>query len=94
MKTNNTIAACHIIRREADGTLVLNTNQLYTWNIPKRLREKPIQQGDIVLVNTAYGRRTVIVMNVFREEFEEIGKRYKKVVKVVERAPTSSTQQA
>jgi len=94
MKTNNTIAAFHIIRREENGSLVLNTNQLYTWNIPKRLREDPIQQGDIVRVNTNHGRRTVLVMNVFREEFEETGKMYKKVVSVVERAPASPAQEA
>lgn len=88
MKTNNTIAAFHIIGKE-NGMLKLNTNKLYHWNIPKRLRQEPIQKGDIVLVPTARGRRRVLVMDAFREEFEETGKLYKKVIKVVERAPES-----
>lgn len=86
MKSNNTIAAYHIISRE-NGVLNLNTNRLYYWNIPKRLRKDPIQKGDIVSVPTALGTRSVIVMDVFREEFEETGRLYKKVNKVLERAP-------
>lgn len=83
---NNTIAAFHILSNK-DDVLKLNTNQIYYWHIPKYLREEPIQQGDIVVVRTARGNRSVVVMNVFREEFEETQKRYKRVVKVVERAP-------
>lgn len=86
MKSNNTIAAYHI-RSRKDGILNLNTRKLYHWNIPKRLRVNPIQKGDIVLVHTARGVRSVIVMNVFREEFEETQRRYRKVIKVLERVP-------
>ena len=86
MKSNNTIAAYHIISRE-NGVLNLNTNRLYYWNIPKRLRKDPIQKGDIVSVPTALGTRSVIVMDVFREEYEETQRLYKKVNKVLERAP-------
>lgn len=86
MKSNNTIAAYHI-RNRKDGILNLNTKKLYYWNIPKRLRYNPIQQGDIVLVHTAIGVRSVVVMNVFREEFEKTQRRYRKVIKVLERAP-------
>lgn len=88
MKNNNTIAAYHIVGTE-HGALKLNTNKLYHWNIPKRLRENPIQKGDIVLVSTARGKRRVLVMDVFREEFEETQKTYKKVIKVIEKAPTN-----
>lgn len=86
MKSNNTIAAFHILGTE-NGALKLNTNKMYHWNISKRLRKEPIQKGDIVLVPTARGNRRVVVMNVFREEFEETQKLYKKVIKVIERAP-------
>ncbi|SIS57534.1 DUF5839 family protein [Salimicrobium salexigens] len=88
MKINNTIAAYHIVGME-NGALKLNTNKLYHWNIPKRLRENPIQKGDIVLVPTGRGKRRVLVMDVFREEFEETQNTYKKVIKVIEKAPTN-----
>lgn len=92
MKTNNTIAAYHIFRRDENGALVLNTNRLYHWNIPKRLREEPIQPGDIVQVPTKKGKRSVVVMNVFREDIEDTGREYKKVIKVLERAPKNKDQ--
>lgn len=88
MKTDNTIAAFHIIGNE-NGVLKLNTNRQYHWNIPKRLRQDPIQKGDIVLVPTARGKKRVLVMDVFREEFEETQKLYKKVIKVIEKASMS-----
>jgi primosomal protein N' len=94
MKTNNTIAAYHIFRRDENGAPILNTNQLYHWNIPKRLREEPIQPGDIVQVPTKKGRRSVLVMKVFREDIEETGREYKKVIKVLERAPESKAQES
>lgn len=91
MKTDNTIAAFHIKRSE-NGALILNTNQIYRWNIPKRLRAARIQKGDIVLVATNQGNRPVLVMDVFREEFEETQRRYRKVIKIIERAPESETE--
>lgn len=94
MKTNNTIAAYHIFRRDENGAPVLNTNQRYHWNIPKRLREDPIQPGDIVQLLTKKGRRSVLVMNVFREDIEDTGREYKKVIKVLERTPASRSQEA
>lgn len=83
---NNTIAAFHILSNK-DGVLKLNTSKMYHWHIPKYLRDEPIQQGDIVVIRTARGNSSVVVMNVFREEFEETQKRYKRVAKVIERAP-------
>ena len=83
---NNTIAAFHISSNK-DGIIKLNTQKMYHWHIPKPLRNKPIQQGDIVLVRTVGGLARVLVMQVFREELEETQKRYKRVVKVIERAP-------
>lgn len=66
-----------------------NTHRLYHWNIPKRLIHDPIQKGDIFQVSTAQGKKSVLVMDVFREEFEETQKRYEKVIKVTERSPMS-----
>lgn len=83
---NNTIAAFHILNKE-DGIIKLRTKKIYNWHIPKSLREEPIQQGDIVLVSTAGSLAQVLVMQVFREEFEETQRRYKRVLKVIERAP-------
>ena len=94
MKTNNTIAAYHIFHRDENGALVLNTNRLYHWNIPKRLREEPIQPGDIVQVPTKKGKRSVVVMNVFREDIEDTGREYRKVIKVLERAPKNKDQES
>ncbi|MEC2075857.1 DUF5839 family protein [Metabacillus fastidiosus] len=84
---NNTIAGFHIKSKSEDGILKLNTNKMYNWHIPKWLRDEPIQQGDIVLVHTAQGMESVLVMNVFREEYEETERRYKRVAKILERAP-------
>lgn len=84
---NNTIAAFHILSNK-DGVLKLNTSKMYHWHIPKSLRDNPIQQGDIVMVRRKEkGYSRVLVMNVFREEFEETQKRYKRVMQVIERAP-------
>ncbi|GMG76964.1 hypothetical protein ShirakiTB12_54330 [Priestia megaterium] len=83
---NNTISAFHITKRKAD-ILKLNTSKLYKWHIPKELRDDPIQKGDIVLVDAAGTQSKVLVMDVFREDFEETNRRYKKVVAVIERAP-------
>ncbi|WP_019380318.1 DUF5839 family protein [Actinomadura geliboluensis] len=82
---NNTIAAFHI-RSNKDGILELYTGKKYHWHIPKTLRENPIQKGDVVLVRTTRGVARVLVMEVFREEYEETKKEYQRVVKVIERA--------
>jgi hypothetical protein len=83
---NNTIAAYHIVSNK-DGIMKLNTNKMYHWHIPKSLRSDPIQQGDIVLAHTKKSLLPVVVMQVFREEFEETQKRYKRVIEIIERAP-------
>lgn len=86
MKNNNTIAAYHIIGTENDA-LKLNTDKLFHWHIPKTLRANPIQKGDIVLVLTRKGQRRVLVVDVYREDIEDTGKKYKPVKKVLEKAP-------
>lgn len=86
MKNNNTIAAYHIKGRE-NGTLKLNTRKLFRWHIPKDLRENPIQKGDIVLVLTRIGKKRVLVKDVYREDIEDTGRKYKPVTNIIERAP-------
>ncbi|EDW5948287.1 MULTISPECIES: DUF5839 family protein [Lysinibacillus] len=44
-----------------------------------------IQPGDIVAVGKMFA--PVLVTAVFREELEETGKRYKRINKLLERAP-------
>ena len=87
MKTNNTIAAFHITGKDHEGHLKLRTTKLYHWNIPKRLRKDPIQKGDIVSVDAKTEKAPVLVMDVFREEFEETQKLYRKIRRIIERAP-------
>jgi len=82
----NVIRGLHILGTE-NGNLKLNTNRKYRWHILKRLRENQIKQGDIVLVLTSRGKRSVLVMDVFREETKEKKKKYKQIVKVIEKAP-------
>jgi len=54
----------------------------YTWHIPKGLREDAIKKGDVVLVQAKEkGRAKVIVTDVYREELEDTGKKYKLVTK-------------
>jgi len=49
-----------------------------------------IAQGDIVLVQTKIGNRPILVMNVFREEDKEKKRKYKRVIKLLEKAPKQS----
>lgn len=87
---NNTIAGFHIAKGK-DNILKLSSSKLYNWHIPKNLRDIPIQKGDIVLVQTSQGRAKVLVMDVFREEFEETNRKYKKVLTIIEKAPKPET---
>lgn len=87
MKTNNTIAACHIRRINSDGTIKLQHKKQYHWNIPKRLRKNPIQKGDIVLAPSKNRKGRILVMDVFREEYEETQRLYKKVIQVLKKGP-------
>lgn len=86
MENNNAIAAFHILGTE-NGALKLHSDKMFHWHIPKKLRNEPIQKGDIVLVRTMKGYRPVLVMNVFREDDQEKKKKYKRVIKLIERAP-------
>ncbi|MEB2282916.1 DUF5839 family protein [Lysinibacillus xylanilyticus] len=84
MQNNNTLSGFHI-RSKKDEVLKLQWKQKYTWHIPKHLRDVNIQPGDIVAVGKMFA--PVLVTEVFREELEETGKRYKRIKKLLERAP-------
>lgn len=87
---NNTVDGFHVLGTE-NGNLKLNKNKMHHWHIHKRLRDTPIAQGDIiVLVQTKRGNRPVLVMNVFREEDKEKKQKYKRVIKLLEKAPEKS----
>ncbi|GEN89586.1 DUF5839 family protein [Oceanobacillus sojae] len=73
-----------------NGNLKLNTDKMYHWHIHIRLRDTPIAQGDIVLVQTKRGNRPILVMNVFREEDKEKKQKYKRVIKLLGKAPEKS----
>ncbi|MCM2989341.1 DUF5839 family protein [Bacillus safensis] len=77
----NTITAFHCSKR--NGELKVKPKPL-KWHIPKRLRGQ-IQQGDIVLVESLDRKKPVLVIDVSREELEETGCYYKRVIKVLDR---------
>jgi len=80
------MAGIHVIGTE-NGNLKLNTTKIYHWHISKWLRDTPIEQGDIVLVQTNRGYRPVLVMNIFREEDTEKKQTHKRMIKLIEKAP-------
>lgn len=85
---HNTIAGYHILGTE-HGKLRLETEKIFHWHIPKALREPPVQKGDIVVARTMRGERPVLVVDVFREDVEETGKKYRSINKIIERASQS-----
>ena len=83
MQNNNTLSGFHI-RSKKSEVLKLHFKK-YTWHIPKHLRDVNLQPGDIVAVGET--KAPVLVTEVFREELEETGKQYKRIIKLVEKAP-------
>ncbi len=77
-KSANTIRACHF--RKRNGQYILNPKACYCWHIPKALRRSRIKPGDLVMVRAHDHREVVLVMEVFREEFEETHRTYKPVL--------------
>jgi len=80
MEDNNTIKAVHY--KIINGKIRYSSKQYY-WHIPKKLRLSNIQKGDIVLVKAKNEEARVIVVDVFREDIETTGKRYKSVIEKV-----------
>jgi hypothetical protein len=83
---NNTLSGFHIRSKKGDPLKLYPKK--YTWHIPKDLRKLNIQPGDIVAVGKA--KSPFLVTEVFREELEDTGKRYKRVVSVFEKAPVKN----
>lgn len=81
MKDFNTVKACHF--EIIDGSPSA-TEKEYYWHIPKHLRGLNIEKGDIVLVIAKGKQKQVLVTDVFREDIEDTGKKYKPVMGKVE----------
>lgn len=78
---NNTLTGFHLKSKKGESHVLYPKE--YTWHIPKTMRNLNIQQGDTVGVSKQ--KKPLVVSNVFREEFEETGKRYKRVTAFYER---------
>lgn len=89
LNNNNTLSGFHI-RKITEGELKLYPKK-YIWHIPKKLRHLNIQPGDIVQARAKDQKAPILVVNVYREEFEEIGKVYQRITKLIERAPKKET---
>lgn len=83
MQNNNTLSGFHIKSRKNEVLRIYPKK--YIWHIPKKLRDANIQPGDIVAAGETMA--PVLVTEVFREELEKTGRQYKKIVKLVEKAP-------
>lgn len=83
---NNTLTGFHIKSKKGDPLKIYPKK--YTWHIPKSLRYLNFQPEDIVGVTGVDKKNVpVLVSEVFREEVEDTGKRYKPVKTLRERAP-------
>lgn len=76
------IKAMHFYKNK-NGVLFLRGAKPYTWEIPKKLENENIKQGDIVLVNCKNTKAPVIVLNVL--EIMEEKNKYKKIIKILEK---------
>lgn len=82
-KDNNTLSGFH--RQSKRGEPLKVFPKKYTWHIPKAVRDLNIQPGDLVGVGRE--KKPLVVTDVFREDIEDTGKRYKPVTAFYERAP-------
>ncbi|EOU1132037.1 DUF5839 family protein [Clostridium perfringens] len=76
------IKGMHIYKNK-DGSFYIRGNKLYTWEVSKKLEEKNIEQGDIVLAECKNTKAPVIVLNVL--EISQEKKKYKKIIKILEK---------
>ncbi|MGN7282436.1 DUF5839 family protein [Bacillus altitudinis] len=88
MDEKNTITAFHC--KKQNGELKVRP-KTFKWHIPKRLRGL-IKQGDIVLAESQGRKKPVLVIDVSREELEETGCRYKRVIKVLDQVNNKEEQ--
>ncbi|MGU8478581.1 DUF5839 family protein [Clostridium perfringens] len=76
------IKGMHIYKNK-DGGFYIIGNKLYTWEVSKKLEEKNIEQGDIVLAECKNTKAPVIVLNVLEIKEEKI--KHKKIIKILEK---------
>ncbi|EHR0219629.1 hypothetical protein KS664_003310 [Clostridium perfringens] len=76
------IKGMHIYKNK-DGGFYIRGNKLYTWEVSKKLEEKNIEQGDIVLAECKNTKAPVIVLNVLEIMEEKI--KHKKIIKILEK---------
>ncbi|OJT56864.1 hypothetical protein BFP49_22485 [Bacillus licheniformis] len=86
MDGKNTITAFHC--RKQNGELKVRPKP-FKWHIPKRLRGL-IKQGDIVLAESQGRKKPVLVIDVSREELEETGCFYKRVIRILDQVDKTS----
>lgn len=79
-KKPNKIKGNHFRKK---GTQWIAKDKEYVWHIPKHLRCKEIKKGDIVLVEAKSEIKRVLVIDVFREEQEEVPIKPKMVKSVI-----------
>lgn len=82
-RDNNILRAFHI--RSKEGEPLRLFPKKYTWHIPRSMRVLNIQPGDIVGVRR--DTEAILVVEVFREDIENVGKKYKSISALRERAP-------
>ena len=85
MQDANTIRAYHFCI--FNGVFSLDKRNEYYWHIPKHLRTENIKKGDVVLIQAHKEKKKVIVVDVFRENMEETGKKYRNVIAKLEASP-------
>ena len=86
MDSLNTVKAHHFT--VTDGVMDINERD-YFWHIPKALRVENIKKGDIILVKSQGKKKEVIVVDVFRENVEDTGKKYKPMLAKIKDADCS-----
>jgi hypothetical protein len=78
MQEFNTLKACFYY---IDDGEIKPKGKEYNWHIPKNLRSENIKKGDFVSIKGIDGRKKkMIVTDVFREDIETTGKRYKPIL--------------
>ncbi len=76
------IKAMHFSKNK-NNVICLRGAKPYTWEIPEKLEKENIKQGDIVLAECKNTKAPVLVLNVL--EIMEEKKKYKKIIKILEK---------
>ncbi|WP_415336101.1 DUF5839 family protein [Clostridium perfringens] len=71
------------LERLKNGDFKIKSNKKYTWGISKKLEEKNVSKGDIVLALCKNHKAPVIVLDVFENDDEKIKR--KKIIKILDK---------